>query len=145
MKERTRARGWVVQVLYAWEARGGGADKLVPLFQSIAEEREISSRNRFYADALIRILARRLDPIEETIRQHLDNWSIERLSVVDRNVLRLGVAEILYVDDVEPAVTVKEAAKLAARFGTEESPRFIQGVLEAVSEELETGGVAGEP
>lgn len=140
MKERTRARGWVVQSLYAWEARGGGPETLVPVFQSIAEEMSMSQRNRFYADVLIRILARKLEEIDATIRDHLENWTFERLSVLDRNILRIGVAELIWVEDVPRAVTIREMLRLAERYGTPESPRFINGVLDAVVEEIQAGG-----
>lgn len=143
MKERTRARGWVVQSLYAWESRGGGQETLVPVFQSISEEMSMSHRNRFYAEVLIRILARKLDEIDQVIRDNLENWTFARLSVLDRNILRIGVAELLWVDDVPPAVTIREMLRLAERYGTPESPRFINGVLDAVVDAVEGGGTAG--
>lgn len=143
MKERTRGRGWAVQALYAWEVRGGTADTLVPIFQNLAEEKEISQRNRFYADVLIRIVARNLDEIDRTIEEHLDNWTFDRLSMMDRNILRLGVAELLHVDDVEAEVSRKEMMKIASRFGTDESPRFIGGVLDAVATHRAAGRSSG--
>ena len=142
MKERTRARGWAVQALYAWESRGGGEETLVPILHELAEEMPISARNRFYADALVRILARNLTAIDATVERHLTNWSFSRLSVIDRNILRLGVAEMLYVDDVPPRVTIREMIRLAERYGTPESPRFINGILDSVMRELEPGSAA---
>ena len=140
MKERTRARGWAIQALYAWEARGGGEETLVPVLQELGTEMRISPRNRFYADALIRIVARNLPEIDRTIQRHLTNWSLSRLSVIDRNILRLGVAELVYVDDVPPRVTIREMVRIAERYGTSESPRFVNGVLDAVMHEREPGG-----
>lgn len=144
MKERSRGRGWAVQTLYAWESRGGGVDRLVPTFQQLAEDQAMSERNRFYADALIRIVARNLESVDATIRQHLTNWSFDRLSMMDRNILRLGTAELLHVDDVPPDVTLKEMNRIAERFGTDESPRFIHGVLEAIAATSSRGEVVGE-
>ncbi len=136
MKERSRARGWAVQALYAWESRGGGDDSLVPMLQDIAEVHRISPRNRFYTDVLVRIVARQRAEIDRVIERNLTNWSFARLSVIDRNILRVGVAEMLFVDDVPGKVTIREMLRLAERYGTPESPRFINGVLDAVLREV---------
>lgn len=144
MKERTRARGWAVQALYAWESRGGGEETLVPVLQELGDEMRISPRNRFYADVLIRLVARNLEEIDRTVQRHLTNWSLSRLAVLDRNILRLGVAELLYVDDVPPRVTIREMMRLAERYGSPDSPRFVNGVLDAVMHEAQPGGAVGE-
>jgi N utilization substance protein B len=140
MKERSRARSWAVQALYAWETRGGDVDRLVPVVEELAKTLEVSPRNRFYGDALTRIVARNFAPIDDAIRRNLRNWTVARLSAIDRNILRIGVAELLYVDDVPKDVTLSEMKRLAERFGTEESPRFVNAVLEAVAAEVEPGG-----
>jgi len=132
VKERSRARGWALQALYAWEARGEGADALLIAFEELADQLRISPRNRFYAEILLRLIANNLETIDRTIQQHLTNWSLPRLSVIDRNILRIGVAELLYVDDVPPRVTIREMMHLAERYSTPESPRFVNGVLDAV-------------
>lgn len=142
MRERSRARGWALQTLYAWESKGGGADTLVPILEQLGEQLRISSRNRAYADVLVRLVARNLDGIDRTVRGHLTNWSMERLSVVDRNILRLGVAELAFVDDVPAKVTLREMIHLAERYSTPESPRFVNGVLDAAMRTLEAGGSA---
>lgn len=138
MKERSRARNWAVQALYAWETRGGDEDSLPMVLHEIGETHQISSRNRLYADVLIRIVSRRRAELDSLISRHLTNWNIDRLSVIDRNILRLGAAEILYVDDVPGAVTIREMLRLAERYGTPESPRFINGVLDAILRNRET-------
>jgi transcription antitermination protein NusB len=137
MKERSRARGWALQTLYAWEARGGGEDTLLPILQDLSESHRISSRNRFYADVLIRIVSHQRAEIDHVIQRNLTNWILPRVSVVDRNILRLGVAEMIYVDDVPPRVTIREMIRLAERYGTPDSPRFVNGVLDAVMREVE--------
>jgi N utilization substance protein B len=126
-----------VQTLYAWESRGGGAETLQPILQELAENHRISPRNRFYAEVLVRIVAKQHTVIDDVIRRNLTNWSFSRLSVIDRNILRLGVAEMLYVDDVPGRVTIREMIRLAERYGTPESPRFVNGVLDAVMREVE--------
>jgi transcription antitermination protein NusB len=142
VKERSRARGWALQALYAWESRGEGPDTLVVAFEELARQLRISPRNRLYAEILLRLTGDNLVRIDRTIQQHLTNWSLSRLSVIDRNILRLGVAELLFVDDVPPRVTIREMMHLAERYATRESPRFVNGVLDAVMRATESKGAA---
>ena len=144
MKERSRARGWALQSLYAWESRGQQEEMIVPVLQDLARELRISPRNRAYADVLVRLVAGNLRSIDQLIERHLTNWSLERLSVIDRNILRLGIAELIFVDDVPAKVTIREMIHLAERYSTPESPRFVNGVLDAAMRTLEAGGAAGK-
>lgn len=143
MKDRSRARGWALQALYGWEARGEGPDTLLVAFDEMARQLRISPRNRLYAEVLLQLAANNLARIDRTIQEHLTNWSLSRLSVIDRNILRLGVAELLYVDDVPPRVTIREMMHLAERYSTPESPRFVNGVLDAVMRAIGPVGGAG--
>jgi N utilization substance protein B len=143
VKERSRARGWALQAMYSWESRGEDADTLIIAFEELASQLRISPRNRLYAEVLLRLTGNNLALIDRTIQQHLTNWSLNRLSVIDRNILRLGVAELLFVDDVPHRVTLREMMHLAERYGTPESPRFVNGVLDAVMRGLESTGAAG--
>jgi transcription antitermination protein NusB len=143
VKARSRARGWALQTLYAWESRGGDPDRLVPMLDQLAETLNVSPRNRLYAAVLVQLVARNLSRIDGTVQKHLTNWSLHRLSVVDRNILRLGVAELMFVDDVPQRVTIREMMRLAEHYGTDDSPRFVNGVLDAVMRHLNSGG-AGE-
>ncbi|MEX2583513.1 MAG: transcription antitermination factor NusB [Gemmatimonadota bacterium] len=142
MKERSRARGWALQALYAWESRGVDDNSIVPVLQELSENLRISPRNRLYTEVLIRLVARRRPEIDALIEQNLTNWSLVRLSVIDRNILRLGAAELMFVDDVPPKVTIREMLRLAERYGTPESPRFINGVLDAMMRQTGGGGDA---
>ncbi len=142
MKARSRARGWALQALYAWEMRGGEEDAIVPVLQGLYTHLNVSSQNRLFADVLVRLVARDLARIDRVVGRHLSNWSLNRLSVVDRNILRLGVAEMLFVDDVPVRVTIGEMVRLADRYGTLESPRFVNGVLDGVMRHVEAGEMA---
>jgi transcription antitermination protein NusB len=142
VKARSRARGWALQALYAWETRGSDPDQLVPVLDQLTETLNVSPRNRLYAVVLVQLVARNLARIDAVIQRHLTNWSLHRLSVVDRNVLRLGVAELMFADDVPQRVTILEMVRLAEHYGTEESPRFVNGVLDAVMRRLNAEGAA---
>ena len=139
MKNRSRARGWALQGLYAWESRGGVQEDAVRLLSDLFSTLRVSPTNRPYAEILVRLVANNLPRIDRMIEESLTNWRMNRLSVIDRNVLRLGVAEMMFVDDVPARMTIREAVKLAEKYGTEESPRFVNGVLDAVMRRVAPG------
>ncbi|HEX8431369.1 MAG TPA: transcription antitermination factor NusB, partial [Longimicrobium sp.] len=101
----------------------------------------VSPQNRPYAEVLVRLVSANLRSIDSAIEGALTNWRLGRLSVIDRNILRLGVAEMTYVDDVADRISIREMVMLAEKYGTHESPRFVNGVLDAVMRTLgeETG------
>lgn len=132
MRSRSKARGWALQGLYAWESRGGDADQAMPTLQTLFSTLRVSPHNRPYAEVIVRLVAVNLQRIDRIIQDSLTNWRLERLAAIDRNVLRLGVAEMLFVDDVAPRITIREMVQLAEKYGTRDSPRFVNGVLDAV-------------
>ena len=139
MRARSRARAWALQVLYAWEARGADGSPLA-LLHEFEEERVIAAASREYLRELLTVVAERRREIDATLSEALTNWRIERLSVIDRNILRLGAAELLFIPDVPPRASIQEAIVLAEKFATAESPRFVNGVLDAL---LHRSGRAG--
>jgi N utilization substance protein B len=131
MRARSRARGWALQLLYSWDMRG----RAVPLSEARADfvqERRIGDANREYLDRLVVLISDSLPAIDRALDTSLTNWRLERLSAIDRNILRLAAAEMLYLDDVPPRVSIQEAILLAEKYGTADSPRFVNGVLDAL-------------
>jgi N utilization substance protein B len=139
VKNRTRARGWALQALYAWEQRGGQAEMAVPVLQELFSNLRVSPQNRPYAEILVRIVGGNLERIDAMIVECLTNWRMERLAVVDRAILRLGTAEMMFVDDVPARLTIREMVQLAEKYGTHESARFVNGVLDAVMRRVAPG------
>ena len=132
MKSRSKARGWALQGLYAWESRKGEPEDAMRILQTLFSTLRVSPQNRPYAEVLVRLVATNVQKIDGILLDALTNWRLERLAAIDRNVLRLGVAEMLFVDDVPPRITIREMVQLAEKYGTAESPRFVNGVLDAV-------------
>lgn len=89
-----------------------------------------------YAEDLIRCIASRGGEIDDLIRKYAKGWDLERMPAVDRNVLRIGVAELLERIDVPIAVVISEAVELAKRYSTDDSGRFVNGLLAAVARKL---------
>jgi len=125
-----------LQVLYAWESRGRENSPLAILAE-FEEERRVSRASRKYLETLVRTVAEHIDEIDRAVEEALTNWRLERLSVIDRNILRLAAAEMLYLEDVPPRVSIQEGIVLAEKYGTAESPRFVNGVLDALLRRIE--------
>jgi N utilization substance protein B len=129
--DRSRARAWALQVHYRWESSGFEGTLRDALVDTTATRRIAPSRLP-YIRALLTLLDEHIDEIDRTLRRYLDNWSLDRLSRIDRAVLRLGAVELLYRDDIPPKVAIQEAIHLAEAYGGDESPRFVNGVLDAL-------------
>ena len=128
---RSRARSWVLQLLYGWDVAGE-----VPLRDWAREAlsgRSVGQRYRPYIEVLLDALDMNLPECDRRIEDCMPNWRLERLTAIDRNILRIGVAEMLAVDDVPDTVAIHEAIRLAERYGSDDSPAFVNGVLDAVS------------
>ncbi len=89
-----------------------------------------------YAVSLISQVGCELENIDKAIRERAENWEIERISAVDRNILRVAVCEMLYFDDVPPVVSIDEAVEIAIDYSGEDSGRFINGVLNSIKDTL---------
>lgn len=133
MGARTTAREAALQMLFAIDASGTDAERaIVDFWRELPGDAE----DRAYADAAVRGVASSLASIDERIAKASTNWRVERMTRVDRNVLRLGVWELSERPDVPRAVALDEAVEVAKRFGTEESGAFVNGVLDRIAEEL---------
>ena len=127
MAARSKARKRALDLLYASDLRGESAT--VALDRAI-EEGE-GPTNEYTAD-LVRGVVEHLARIDEVLASYSEGWTLDRMPAVDRNVLRLGVFEVLYADDVPDAVAVSEAMALVRDLSTDESPQFVNGILGAV-------------
>lgn len=135
---RSRARSWALQLLYAWEITGRPGD-LAEFTEVTLDRRRVSPRYRPYVRSLLGGLAEQLSAVDSRIQAHLSNWRLERLTAIDRGILRIGTFELTSVPDVPSRVAIHEAIRLAERYGTAESPRFVNGVLDAVARGVNAG------
>ena len=91
---------------------------------------------RVFADPLIRGTLERRDECDGIIKKHAKNWDLHRIATVDRNVMRLAIYEMLHRDDIPPIVSINEAVDIAKKFSTEDSGKFVNGILDKVKGEL---------
>jgi len=124
MSARSKARKRALDVLFAADLRGDSA--LEALESAIADG---DAPTNEYTQTLVRGVVAEQARIDELLTEHAQGWTLDRMPGVDRNVLRLGVYELLYVDDVPDAVAVSEALQLVRDLSTDDSPGFVNGVL----------------
>jgi N utilization substance protein B len=91
---------------------------------------------RLFADPLIRGTLEHRDEVDEIIKKHAKNWELHRIAAVDRNILRLAIFEMLHRDDIPPIVSINEAVDIAKKFSTQDSGKFVNGILDKVKGEL---------
>jgi N utilization substance protein B len=102
-----------------------------------AERQDLDEGVRGFAEDLFRVAVDRADDIDKIIEKHAENWRMERMAAVDRNILRAGVAEFLGFPTTPRPVIINEALEIARRFSSPESVQFINGVLDSVARELQ--------
>ena len=91
---------------------------------------------RLFADRLIRGVLEYRGELDKKISEHAQNWDLHRIAVVDRNVLRLAIYEMLHRDDIPPVVSINEAVDIAKKFSTRDSGKFVNGILDTIKKEL---------
>jgi N utilization substance protein B len=137
---RAQSRQAALQLLYSIDVGQGGAeamssDAVDRAFDVIAANFELPDAAREYARTLAHGVARHREEIDRLVAAHATNWRIERMAAVDRNVLRLAVYEIGW-EGLPASVAIDQAVELARRFGSDPSPAFVNGVLDAVAHTL---------
>jgi len=134
MGRRRQARELALQLLYELDVRGesdpGTTADAFWARQTVAED------VRTFADTVVRGTKAHQAKIDELISRFAEHWDLDRMAVADRNILRAGIFELLWGTDVPPKVAINEALDIARKFSTEESTRFINGLLDRVRREL---------
>jgi N utilization substance protein B len=132
VRSRRHAREVALRVLYQAELNDEKADEVV---EQALEGGENDETARFVRRLVETVTARR-EEIDRILGECSTNWSLERMASTDRNVLRLAVAELLAVHEVDARVTLDEAIEIADRYGTDDSARFVNGILDRVAHQL---------
>ena len=134
MGKRRKAREVALQFLYQLEQNG--ADDPAPFEEDFWSRHAVDDEARAFASALVHGTKHQQEQIDKRIAESTEHWDLERLAVVDKNILRLAVYELLFEPGVPGKVTINEAIEIAKKFGTRESSRFINGVLDRIHREL---------
>ena len=135
MGNRRKARELAVQVLFHMEFSPGDPDEI---FDLICENFNSPKSIRSFSRKLLKGVCENKEYVDKLIRQSSRNWRLERMSIVDRSIIRLGAFEIIFMDDIPSKVSIDEAIELGKKFGTDESKAFINGILDNIFEKLQT-------
>ncbi len=129
--DRTRARAWALQIHYQWDV-GEREGTVSEVLKRVASMRRIAATRMPYLQRMTEELDARGDELDQLLEVALENWRLERLALLDRGILRIAAAELICFDEIPPKVSIQEAVRLAERYSGPESPRFVNGVLDAV-------------
>ncbi len=134
---RRRIREKVLQALYALELSGDPTDHVIDCI--IVDLKKNAESFQFAKSFFLKVVESR-EELDRLIKKQVANWEFNRLAVIDRIVLRMGICELLYFDDIPPKVSINEAIEIAREFSTEKSDKFVNGVLDAVLDDLKASG-----
>jgi len=122
-----------MQMLYQWEVGGNTPEQVASTF--FLEQKADSEVERFARD-LFMSAVRNIERLDQMLREHAENWRLERMAAVDRNILRVALCELLHHPESPPNAVINEALEIARRFSGEGSVEFVNGVLDAIRKSL---------
>jgi transcription antitermination protein NusB len=133
MGKRRSSRELALKFLYQFELNGGDLDEQIKLFFERNSSKEYVEI--FMKELVISLLGNEKE-IDGIIQKHSDHWGLDRMAVIDRNILRMGTCELLFGFSTPPKVVINEAIDIAKKYGNEDSPEFINGILDKVYKEI---------
>ncbi|MDI6703279.1 MAG: transcription antitermination factor NusB [bacterium] len=129
---RRKGRSLALQLLFAVDLRN---EKLDEVKRTFLFDKHVPKDVKDFVERLCNGVQKNISLIDHLITTHCDNWKLDRLSIVDRNILRIAVFEILYCSDIPDIVSINEAIELAKKYSGKESGRFVNGILDKIREE----------
>ncbi len=130
--KRRIGREKTLQVLYAVEINPDSLNELLATFYSDME----SENEKEFSQNLVKIVIRYRDLIDQMIEEKASNWDLTRIALIDRILIRMGIAEIMYFEEIPPKVTINEMIDISKEFSTSKSGKFINGILDSILIEL---------
>jgi len=130
MRKRSVARECALKILYQVELVHIPPERVIPSFWE-QEENHPEDVRAFAAD-IVNNVRLRVEDLDRKISEYATNWQISRMAVIDRNVLRIGLYELMYAPGIPPKVAINEAVELAKKYGDTESSKFVNGILDKI-------------
>ncbi len=135
MGARRKAREAVLETLYCYEIRDDDQN-LAEIFNYCAEGHKLEKNSSEFGLNLLKKIIEKIEELDKAIAKHTENWDFSRLAIIDKNILRLGLAEIYYFPDIPKKVAIDEAIELAKTYGSADSGRFVNGILDSLGKDL---------
>lgn len=137
MRKRTKAREYVLQMLYQVDITHGNWQEILENFWISNDQEGIPSELKDFSSELLGGVVDHLQEIDKKISKYAANWQLERMAFVDRNIMRLGCFELLFRADIPPKVAINEAVELAKKYSGLESGKFVNAILDQIKIEKE--------
>ena len=134
MGTRRKAREYALQMLFQWDITH---DDIAAISETFWADHQEPSSVMEFAKGLAVGAVEQVEKIDALIQRHAQNWRLDRMAVVDRNVLRLAAGEFLLDKETPKNIVINEAIDIARRYSTQESPQFINGILDSIKKELD--------
>lgn len=131
MRKRTKAREHALKILYAVDITGDEPKDCIDNYWQTNEEADTEVKT--FANSLVLGAVNKGKEIDKMISKYATNWQLDRMAVIDRNILRLATYELLFADEIPPKVTINEAIDIAKRYGDNDSGKFVNGVLDKIN------------
>lgn len=137
MSNRHLARGIAMQSLFEWDFRGQHSNDLIVIIKHNLAEFGAGLKETDFVNNLVEGVVKNLSGIDKFITKYAPQWPLEQITIIDRNILRLGIYELKFINtDVPPKVAINESIELAKNFGGPSSGKFINGVLGAIYNDM---------
>ncbi len=134
MRKRTRAREFALQLLYQADITHDPVEQVLEYFWEEGSEADKKDPEiRAYAERLVSGVLGNLPAVDKLIEQAAQNWAIQRMAAVDRNILRLSAYELKFMEEIPVKVSINEAVELAKRYGEDDSSKFVNGILDKIA------------
>lgn len=140
MANRHLSRTLAMQTLYEWDFNGAQEKKLDQQLKHNIAEFAPNFDDQNFAQTLVEGVLKNQKEIDALISKYATEWPIEQITIVDRNILRIGIYELKFTDDIPSKVAINEAIEVAKTYGGESSGKFVNGVLGAIYKEMEEKG-----
>lgn len=137
MRKRTKAREYVLQMLYQMDITQGNWQEVLENFSASNDRLDMSGELKEFSSELLGGVVDHLLEIDKKISKYATNWQLERMAFVDRNIMRLGCFELLFRVDIPPKVAINEAVELAKKYSGLESGKFVNAILDQIKIEKE--------
>ncbi len=138
MRKRTKAREVVLQFLYQQDIRKDNWSNNISDFELLKNiEEDIAN----FANTLIKGTLENISTLDDIISKSAQNWQLKRMATVDRNIMRMATYELLYESKIPAKVSINEAINLAKKYGDEESGKFVNGILDKIKRDIDTGEI----
>jgi len=133
MGKRRKARELVLKSLYSWDISGNEPEKI---YNDLLSRTNLDPASKLFSIGLFKKVIENQKKIDEMIKKNVQHWDFSRIAVIDKNILRMGLCEFLYMEDIPVKVSLDEAIELAKKYSSEDSGSFVNGVLDAIAKKI---------